>query len=179
MEKASIAGRRRALLTHWSQQLAPVASLPQVPHSGEDLSNITKIEVNWFSPGTASLEKQQWSCLIPDCTQEMDKWEDRRRNGQSWWPRAARCPPPAPHPLLVGLFLKHLFSLPNTLQQDEDQIEAVKFMIEIQRFWLPGLLGMVPKMGELKGAPEIGRAQRLQSTGRGGPWGGGPGCCSD
>lgn len=41
-------------------------------------------------------------------------------------------------------------------------------MIEIQRFWLPGLLGMVPKMGELIGAPEIGRAQRLQSTGRGG-----------
>ena len=63
--------RRGALPNHWPPQSAPVASFPQVAHSAENLSSITKIKANWFSPGTAQRNNREAA----------DTW---RHSGNGW-----------------------------------------------------------------------------------------------
>lgn len=155
--------RRGALPTQSSQQSVPVASLSQVPHSGEDLSSITKIKANWFCSGTA------WK----SSSEALDTWlhsGNRHMERQEKWPislipqgRQVSFLQPPKHThyywacFQASIFIQHITAGLKSKSSQSD------FMLE--KFKGSGCLvslGWLPKIGKLTGAPKIGRVERLQ-----------------
>lgn len=95
--------------------------------------------------------------LTPDCTQKTESGKTEREmanldsSGQPGFPTHIHTP--SNIPTTIGLVFKASIFIQNITAGLKTKPRQSKFMREIHRFWLPGHFRVIPKIGELTGAP--------------------------